>query len=493
VQTLTFAETTKLLKDHGVYPNSISKEELSQMIRLINQRAEEPHTDVSTLTYNGYQSLIVQLAAHIFSRPPIDLSRQPMVKSLETLVQTFLEATRKRNLSTLLYEDPDAVVAMTREEKDLLKSLNEKVKAQPDYPIPDGFLKVKERVPVIEHRVPPAALPVIGEARAVCVEVVDELVSKLFDFHVLESVITMQEQYRVKPSIQRSLLKAKPERSERAEALSIIRRAEERRSLGESGPSDNSTRNINRISLPKLSSGKSKGLSLEELPPIYKELVRKAPKAKQGIYEEVVFVVEGMVRRLLGEPSLDGTESSIAGSREGGSVSDKAGVPPSEQPSEDQQFTEEQRLKYEQLKQARARQNLQEQRQKEKKRQERQRKLKEDLAKLKEEKVLKEEEDAQKRKEEAKKKKESDKKLEERRQKQREELIQEIASKKEEREAKNIEKVQAEQEEEKEKERQQKIAQKEFFKKQQEKMNTQFKSMTAQRKASTLQEQQRVE
>lgn len=116
-----------------------------------------------------------------------------MVKSLEALVKTFLEATKKRNLSTLLYEDPDAVVAMSQKEKDLLKNLNEKVKEQPDYPMPDGYLKVKEKVPQTEYRVPQSAVAVLGESSSVCVELVDDLVSKLFDFHILEPLITMQE------------------------------------------------------------------------------------------------------------------------------------------------------------------------------------------------------------------------------------------------------------------------------------------------------------
>lgn len=33
-----------------------------------------------------------------------------MVKSMQALVTTFEEATRSRKLSTLLYEDPDAVI-----------------------------------------------------------------------------------------------------------------------------------------------------------------------------------------------------------------------------------------------------------------------------------------------------------------------------------------------------------------------------------------------
>ena len=176
-----------------------------------------------------------------------------MVKSLEALVTTFEEATRKRNLSTLLYEDPDAVIALTAKDKEMIRNLNQTVKEQPDYPMPDGFLKVKERVPIYNYSVPKEIHPFIGEANAVCVELVDELVSKLFDFHVIEPVVSMQEQYRVKPSMQRSLQKdAKPnERGNRAEALSIIRRAEQRGSIdGVTGPRE--SRATNRSKLPKI-------------------------------------------------------------------------------------------------------------------------------------------------------------------------------------------------------------------------------------------------
>ena len=57
-QTLTFAEITKLLKDHGTYPQLINKEEVSQMVRLVNQRSEEGR-DVHSLTYAGYQTFLL--------------------------------------------------------------------------------------------------------------------------------------------------------------------------------------------------------------------------------------------------------------------------------------------------------------------------------------------------------------------------------------------------------------------------------------------------
>ena len=57
--------------------------------------------------------------------------------------------------------------------------------------MPDGFLKVKEKVPITDYRVPESAMGILGEPRAVCVELVDELVSKLFDIHILEPMVTM--------------------------------------------------------------------------------------------------------------------------------------------------------------------------------------------------------------------------------------------------------------------------------------------------------------
>ena len=59
--------------------------------------------------------------------------------------------------------------------------------------MPEGYLKVKERVPVYDYSVPKSAQGIIGEAKSVSVEIVDELVSKLFGFHVLEPIVTIQE------------------------------------------------------------------------------------------------------------------------------------------------------------------------------------------------------------------------------------------------------------------------------------------------------------
>ena len=189
--------------------------------------------------------------------------------------------------------------------------------------MPEGYLKVKEKVPVTEYKVPESAARILGEPKTVCAEIVDELMSKIFDFHYLEPMVTMQEQFRVKPSMTRSLPK-RGERSDRAEALSIIRRAEEKRGSIESGEAFGR----NKVSLPKLPTRKTRdqsGPSLAQLPPIYSKLIKKQPKKSQPIYADCAFVLENVVRKVCGEDplklndDLDDRSSSVPDSREGGS------------------------------------------------------------------------------------------------------------------------------------------------------------------------------
>ena len=153
------------------------------------------------MTYPGFRQFIIQLAIHGFSRPPHNLSQQPLVKSLEALLSLFEESTKKRQLSTLLYEDPDAIAGISQKDRDLIKQLNVKVNDEPDYPVPEGFTKVREKVPVYKYEVPDTVRPFLGEEKSVAIELIDELLGKLFDIHVIEPIVKQEEKYRVKPTL----------------------------------------------------------------------------------------------------------------------------------------------------------------------------------------------------------------------------------------------------------------------------------------------------
>jgi len=126
--SLTFAETTKVLKDHDVYPQLMNKQELTQMVRGCNVCMKTGRQDLLAMTFDMFKIFLVQLAVHCYSRPPQDLSCQPMVRSLQALVNTFEEATRKRKLSTVLYEDIDAetaIASLPEKERELVQQLDQ--------------------------------------------------------------------------------------------------------------------------------------------------------------------------------------------------------------------------------------------------------------------------------------------------------------------------------------------------------------------------------
>ena len=58
---------------------------------------------------------------------------------------------QERGDSMLLFEDPDLTVMV---DPDLLKALNKKLLENRDYPVPEGFKKVKEKTLVSNYEVP---------------------------------------------------------------------------------------------------------------------------------------------------------------------------------------------------------------------------------------------------------------------------------------------------------------------------------------------------
>lgn len=52
-------------------------------------------------------------------------------------------------------------------------------------------------------------------------------------------------------------------------------------------------------------------LSVDDLPEVYGKIVSKQPKAKKAVYEECSFVLENIVRKVLGEGELKPQEEVI--------------------------------------------------------------------------------------------------------------------------------------------------------------------------------------
>ena len=107
-QIITAAEMTKMLKEHNHMPQLISKEEITQLIKLINTQFARKRSGLLNLDFQGYIDFLVQMALIVYNRPPCDLSGLPAIECLKAMVRRFEQATREKGLNALLYEDIDA-------------------------------------------------------------------------------------------------------------------------------------------------------------------------------------------------------------------------------------------------------------------------------------------------------------------------------------------------------------------------------------------------
>lgn len=191
------------MKDHGFSTKHITKEELVGLIRQINLKKVK-RFDLSALSYPGFLEFIIQAAYFIYSRKPFLMNNLPLVNLLKEFFDQMVLATKGRGDSTILFDDPDST---TLADPDLMKILNKKIKENPDYPVPEGFKKVKEFYLEYDYKVP-EFIP-MTEAQRDSLEILDDLIFSKFQFHFLEPVVKKKETTKIKPIIRREFPTAK--------------------------------------------------------------------------------------------------------------------------------------------------------------------------------------------------------------------------------------------------------------------------------------------
>lgn len=154
--------------------------------------------DLTAMNYAGFLEWIIQTSIYVFTKPPEDKSHLPPVECLHSFLRKLEKGQRDRGASTILFDDPDAT---SIGDATLLNALNKKIKEDPNYPIPEDYKKVKEREIIYEHKLPDY-IP-IPENKRFCMELLDDLIFKNFQFHFLEPIISYKETLKVKPVIRK--------------------------------------------------------------------------------------------------------------------------------------------------------------------------------------------------------------------------------------------------------------------------------------------------
>jgi hypothetical protein len=97
-----------------------------------------------------------------------------------------------------LYENPE-----NHEDSELVKAVNEKLVTDPNYPIPEGYLKIKEKTAVYEYTLPRQCEDIMGNGAFHATQILDELVNELFGIHFIEPTVTYVDTLKLKKAIQK--------------------------------------------------------------------------------------------------------------------------------------------------------------------------------------------------------------------------------------------------------------------------------------------------
>ena len=97
-------------------------------------------TDLKTLDFTGFQHFLLQMAIQLIQRPPSLAKHAAPFQGLQALLNHFRLIIASRKQSLALFDDPDTQYFSQTE---IIKEFNERLKADPEYILPEGFKKVQ--------------------------------------------------------------------------------------------------------------------------------------------------------------------------------------------------------------------------------------------------------------------------------------------------------------------------------------------------------------
>jgi hypothetical protein len=273
----------------------ISKEEVNALLRLLNTKILKK-SEIQTLDFEGFQQFLVQMGIFIYSRPPKKLGHMPIHMLVQELMKHFRDTMSKQGRNTILYDDPDST---EMGDKELNKFLNDNLKADPDYALPDAYKKVYEKNLQMQFMFPPTIeLP---EAYTTCYEILDDIIQENLQFHLFEPMASFYSVAKAKmkilnpsskPLMQNNYMAGTAARSSKIEHEQGNSEQQQQQSARALPPPDD--RKGEGSKPPE----KKRVLNIEQKIPLslaLKQEVAKAPFKERSLFQEVAEVVQEMV------------------------------------------------------------------------------------------------------------------------------------------------------------------------------------------------------
>ena len=191
--TITVSEIIKMFKQHNVIDREISKEDIQSIITLMNSKVFKKRSLLGGITYDEFVEDFIQISYYAFVKPPFVYRHFTIADYPEEMIKLF-SAQFPENMK---YYNPETI--LTKSEREVCNGLDKQLQISNFVKLPKAHKKILVTEIHFKYIVPECMYFVLGQSKTICLELVDEIIKKVVNYHTLEGFLMVNEVYKARP------------------------------------------------------------------------------------------------------------------------------------------------------------------------------------------------------------------------------------------------------------------------------------------------------
>ena len=191
--TITVSEIVKMFKQHNIVDREISKEDIQSIITLMNSKVFKKRSLLGGITYEEFIEDFIQISYYSFVKPPFVYRHFTIADYPEEMIRLF-SAQFPENMK---YYNPETI--LTKSEREICNGLDKQLRVSNFIKLPKTHKKILVTEINFKYIVPECMYFVLGETRTICLELIDEIIKKVTNYHTLEGFLLVNEVYKARP------------------------------------------------------------------------------------------------------------------------------------------------------------------------------------------------------------------------------------------------------------------------------------------------------
>ena len=191
--TITVSEIIKMFKQHNIVDREISKEDIQSIITLMNSKVFKKRSLLGGITFDEFVEDFIQISYYAFVKPPFVYRHFTIADYPEEMIKLF-SAQFPENMK---YYNPETI--LTKSEREICNGLDNQLLISNFVKLPKTHKKILVTEINFKYIVPECMYFVLGESKTICLELIDELIKKVANYHTLEGFLIVNEVYKARP------------------------------------------------------------------------------------------------------------------------------------------------------------------------------------------------------------------------------------------------------------------------------------------------------